>query len=51
MDSKPRDHQPGAQEIILFVGAGMGLHRRSEFAGFMGPDYETLQDNANETSA
>ncbi|WP_235986374.1 RNA recognition motif domain-containing protein, partial [Paracoccus aerius] len=32
-------------------GAGMGLHRRPEFAGFLLKAYETLQFKANETAS
>ena len=46
------DHvdQPRAEQIILFGHAGMGLHRRSEFAGFLPKAYETLQIKANKTA-
>lgn len=39
----------GRRRSILFGRAGIGLHGRSEFAGFLRPDYETLQPNANKT--
>jgi hypothetical protein len=47
------DHidQPGAEQVILFRGAGMGLHRRPEFAGFLHKAYETMQFKANKTEA
>ena len=47
------DHvdQSRTEQVILFRGAGMGLHRRPEFAGFLLKAYETLQFKANETAS
>jgi hypothetical protein len=42
--------QSWAEQVILFRGAGMGLHRRPEIAGFLPKAYETLQFKANETA-
>ena len=45
------DHldQPRADQIILFGGAGMTLHRGPETAGFLAKTYRTLQFKANKT--
>jgi hypothetical protein len=47
------DHvdQSAAEQVILLRGAGMGLHRRPEIAGFLAKAYETLQFKANKTEA
>jgi hypothetical protein len=39
------------EQVILFRGAGMGLHRQPEIAGFLAKAYETLQFKANKTAA
>ncbi|WP_347141065.1 hypothetical protein, partial [Paracoccus sp. SSK6] len=47
------DHidQSWAEQVILFRGAGMRLHRRPEIARFLAKAYETLQFKANKTAA
>ncbi|MGR3410471.1 MAG: hypothetical protein ACU0DH_08680, partial [Paracoccus sp. (in: a-proteobacteria)] len=37
--------------VTLLKGAGMGLHRRPEIAGFLAKAYETLQSKAGRTEA
>lgn len=40
-----------AEQVTLLKGAGMGVHRRPEIAGFMAKAYETLQSKAGRTEA
>lgn len=48
--SSPED-QSWTEQVILFRGAGMGLHRRPEIAGFLAKAYESLQSKANKTAS
>jgi len=41
----------GAEQVILLKGAGMGVHRRPEIAGFMAKACGTLQSKAGRTEA
>ncbi|MCZ0964300.1 hypothetical protein [Paracoccus benzoatiresistens] len=41
----------GAEQVVLFRGAGMGLHRRPEIAGLPAKAHETLQFKTNDSEA